>query len=98
MELNDVMPLLVALVGASGLWAFLSKKSEHNHQEALIERQERAEFNETLKMQVERLSNKIDMLTSDKEELLKEIASLRADLGEAKATIKHLESMLMARK
>jgi hypothetical protein len=33
----------------------------------------------------------------DKEDLLKEIAALRAELGEARATIKHLESMLMSR-
>jgi len=44
---------------------------------------------------VERLSVKLDKLSDDKEQLLKEIASLRHELGEAKATIKHLEMMLM---
>ena len=89
------MPLLIALAGASGLWAYLSKKSERAYLEAKEDREDRAEFNETLKAQVDRLSDKVDILVADKEELLKEIAALRAELGEARATIKHLESMLM---
>jgi len=95
--LNDIMPLLVALVGASGVWAYLTKKSEQRYLEAKGDREDRAEFNETLKAQVDRLSDKVDTLLEDKEDLLKEIAALRAELGEARATIKHLESMLMSR-
>ena len=97
MTLNDFMPLLVALVGASGVWAYLTKRSERAYLEAKEDREGRAEFNETLKAQVDRLSDKVDILVADKEELLKEIAALRAELGEARATIKHLESMLMSR-
>ena len=95
MTLNDIMPLLIALAGASGLWAYLSKKADRAYLEAKEDREDRAEFNETLKAQVDRLSDKVDILVADKEELLKEIAALRAELGEARATIKHLESMLM---
>ena len=97
MTLNDIMPLLVALTGASGVWAYLSKKSEQRYLEAKQDREGRAEFNETLKAQVDRLSDKVDTLIEDKEELLKEIASLREELAEARATVKHLESMLMSR-
>ena len=97
MTLNDFMPLLVALAGASGVWAYLTKRSERAYLEAKEDREGRAEFNETLKAQVDRLSDKVDILVADKEELLKEIAALRAELGEARATIKHLESMLMSR-
>ena len=97
MTLNDIMPLLLALVGASGVWAYLTKKSEQRYLEAKEDREDRAEFNETLKAQVDRLSDKVDTLLEDKEDLLKEIAALRAELGEARATIKHLESMLMSR-
>ena len=97
MTLNDFMPLLVALAGASGVWAYLTKRSERAYLEAKEDREDRAEFNETLKAQVDRLSDKVDILVADKEELLKEIAALRAELGEARATIKHLESMLMSR-
>lgn len=97
MTLNDIMPLLVTLAGASGIWAYLTKKSEQRYLEAKEDREDRAEFNETLKAQVDRLSDKVDKLLEDKEDLLKEIAALRSELGEARATIKHLESMLMAR-
>lgn len=97
MTLNDIMPLLVTLAGASGVWAYLTKKSEQRYLEAKEDREDRAEFNETLKAQVDKLSDKVDTLLEDKEDLLKEIAALRAELGEARATIKHLESMLMSR-
>ena len=97
MTVNDFMPLLVALVSASGVWAYLTKKSEQRYLEAREDREDRAEFNETLKAQVDRLSDKVDILIQDKEDLLKEIASLREELAEARATVKHLESMLMSR-
>lgn len=97
MKLDDIMPLLIALAGASGMWAYFSKKSDQRYLEAKEDRAGRAEFNETLKSQVDRLSGKVDLLLEDKEELLKEIAELREDLAEARATIKHLETMLMSR-
>lgn len=97
MKLDDIMPLLIALAGASGLWAYLSKRSDQRYLEAKEDRLGRAEFNETLKAQVDRLSDKVDILLKDKVELLKEIAELREDLAEARATIKHLETMLMSR-
>lgn len=97
MKLDDFMPLLIALAGASGLWAYMSKRADQKYLEAKEDRDGRAQFNETLKSQVDRLSDKVDILLSDKEELLKEIAELREDLAEARATIKHLETMLMNR-
>jgi len=96
-KLDDIMPLLIALAGASGLWAYMSKRADQRYLEAKEDREGRADFNETLKNQVDRLSDKVDILLKDKEELLKEIAELREDLAEARATIKHLETMLMAR-
>ena len=97
MTLNDFLPLLVTLAGASGIWAYMAKRSEHRYLEAKEDREDRAEFNETLKTQVDKLSDKVDILINDKEELLKEIADLRSELAEARATIKHLEAMLMSR-
>jgi len=95
--LNEIMPLLVALAGASGLWAYMSKRAEQKFLTSKDERATRAEFNQTLKAQVDKLSDKVDVLIADKEELLHEIATLRAELGEARATIKHLETMLMTK-
>jgi len=54
-------------------------------------------FTDTLVQQVERLAARVDTMNDDKELLLREIAELRADLGEAQTTIKHLEEMLRHR-
>ena len=97
MKLDDIMPLLIALAGASGLWAYMSKRADQRYLESKEDREHRAEFNDTLKAQVDKLSDKVDTLLEDKEDLLKEIAALRAELGEARATIKHLETMLMSK-
>lgn len=95
MNPESFMPIAAAIFGSAGLWTYLKLRSEQNYKAALAAREDRAEFNDTLRAQVERLSVKLDKLSDDKETLLKEIASLRHELGEAKATIKHLEMMLM---
>lgn len=94
MNFEQFAPILVALVGSAGLWGFLSLKAKQNHEKSLKDDAKSAQFNETLKEQVDRLAEKLDNLTAQKEELLREIADMRAELAEARATIKHLEEML----
>lgn len=94
MNFEQFAPILVALVGSAGLWGFLSLKAKQNHEKSLKDDAKSAQFNETLKEQVDRLAEKLDSLTAQKEELLREIADMRAELAEARATIKHLEEML----
>jgi len=94
---TDATPIVLALLGSAGLWTYLKVRSENQYNALAAEREYRGEFNETLRIQVERLSAKLDKLADDKEDLLKEIATLRHELGEAKATIKHLEAMLMSK-
>ena len=96
-DLNEWMPAIVALLGSAGLWSFLSVRAKNKHEKALKEREDRAEFSETLKEQVDRLSAKLDHKTAQIEALLTEMAELRAELAAAKATIKHLEQSLMNR-
>lgn len=98
MDVSALTPIIIALVGSAGLWTFLKVRSENEFKAREAEREYRGEFNETLRQQVERMSTKLDKLADDKEELLKEIATLRSELGEAKATIKHLETMLMQKR
>lgn len=94
---SEATPIFIALLGSAGLWTYLRIRSENQYNALAAEREYRGEFNETLRVQVERLSTKLDKLSDDKEQLLKEIATLRHELGEAKATIKHLEHMLMSK-
>ena len=96
-DMDMLTPIIVALVGAGGLWQFLSVRSKHAHERAMQDKEERGEFSDTLREQVDRLSTKLDAVIADKEKLLREMAEMRAQLAEANATIKHLESMLRNR-
>lgn len=94
----DVMlPIIVAALGSAGLWGFLSLRAKQAHERALKEDVRSAEFNDTLKEQVDRLAEKLDKLTADKEQLLREMSDMKAALAEANATIKHLEELLRSR-
>lgn len=97
MNLEQMMPIILAALGSAGLWGFLSLRAKQNHERALKEEAKSAEFNETLKIQVDRLADKLDKLTADKEQLLREMSDMKAQLAEANATIKHLEELLRAR-
>ena len=97
MNLEALMPVLIALVGSAGLWGFLSTRAKQEHERRLLQEGKSAEFNETLKEQVESLNQKVDKLVVEKEELLKAIADLRAELAEARATVQHLEAVVRMR-
>ena len=97
MTFDQVSPLLLALVGSAGLWGFLSLRAKQTHEKSLKDDAKSAEFNETLRVQVDRLSEKLDKVISDKEQLLVEMSDMKAALAEANATIKHLEEMLRQR-
>jgi predicted nuclease with TOPRIM domain len=97
MTLEQLMPIILALVGSAGLWGFLSLKAKQAHERAIRTEETSAEFNDTLKEQVSQLGIKVDKLVLEKEELLKAIADLRAELAEARATVQHLENMIRMR-
>jgi cell division septum initiation protein DivIVA len=97
MNTDQFMPILLALIGSAGLWGFLSLRAKQNFDKALKDDARSAEFNVTLKEQVDRLSDKLDTVIKDKETLLREMSDMKAQLAEANATIKHLEEMLRSR-
>lgn len=97
MNIEELLPIFIALVGSAGLWGFLSLKAKHSHERALKGETQSAEFNETLKEQVSRLDKKVDKLVLEKEELLNAIADLRAELAEARVNVQHLESIVRSR-
>lgn len=96
-DMDMLTPIIVALVSAGGLWQFLSIRAKHAHERALQDKEERGEFSDTLREQVERLSTKLDAVIADKEKLLREMSDMKAQLAEANATIKHLEDLLRNR-
>ena len=97
MNLDQVSPLLLALIGSAGLWGFLSLRAKQSHEKSIKSEEKSAEFNDTLRIQVDRLSEKLDKVIADKEQLLLEMSDMKAALAEANATIKHLEEMLRQR-
>ena len=95
MNMDIITPIAIALIGAGGLWQLLSLKAKHQHEAMMKDRSERNEFNDTLKLQVDRLATQVSELVSEKEELLKSIGDLKADLAAAQATIKSLQEAMM---
>ena len=95
MTTEQLIPVFVALVSAGGLWTYLSKKAQWSFESMKNDSNSRAEFQETLRDQVDRLSEKLDRVLADKEQLLREMAELKASLARAEATIQHLEQRLM---
>jgi len=97
MEYPSLASIIVALLGSAGLWGFLSQARKLKHEKERKEQDYIHAFNASLAAQVEMLSTKIDRLAADKEQLLIQMAELKAQLAEANTTIKHLEEMLRQR-
>jgi len=97
MNMDMLTPIIVALVSDGGLWTFLSNRSKQAHERAMQDREERGEFNDTLRVQVDRLAEQVNTLVKEKEDLLRQISDLRADLAAAQTTIKHLEELLRSK-
>ena len=95
LDMDILTPILVALIGAGGLWQLLSLKAKQAHEARLADKEERGEFNDTLKAQVDRLAEKLDAVTLENQNLLREMADLRAQLSAAQTTIQNLEQALM---
>mgnify|MGYP003640600915 FL=1 len=94
-DMAMLTPILIALIGAGGLWQLLSLKAKQGHEALMRDRSERTEFNDTLKVQVDRLAEQVKTLVSEKEALLKSMGDLKADLAAAQVTIKSLQEQMM---
>lgn len=97
MPFEQLLPIIIAAMGSAGLWGFLSLRAKQAHEKSLKDDAKSAEFNDTLREQVDRLAVKLDKLTADKEQLLREMSDMKASLAEANTTIKHLEELLRAK-
>jgi len=97
MNVDQMLPIILAALGSAGLWGFLSLRAKQSHEKSLKDDAKTAQFNDTLREQVDRLSEKLDKVISDKEQLLLEMSDMKAALAEANATIKHLEELLRSR-
>jgi len=84
---DEVVTIVLAVIGSAGFWSFVSMREKTKTAATNA-------YQDTLKAQVDRLAAKLDRYTEDKEDLMREIAMLRAELAAAHTTIKHLEELL----
>lgn len=96
-DVQSLIPVAVALVGSAGLWSYLSARAKLTHEQAMKDTETRAHFSETLKMQVDALTAENRSLHRKVEDLLVEMAAVRAELAESRVTIKHLEEIIRSR-
>jgi peptidoglycan hydrolase CwlO-like protein len=85
-----IYTLIVALAGSAGFWSFMSLREKNKGNPA-------SEYNMTLKSQIDGLAKRLDAKDAKIEQLLGEIANLRADLSAATVNISHLETLLRTR-
>lgn len=91
MELTSIIVALIGIFSGVGFWTYASKRAE------LKATEERALHN-LLIGQVQELKTKVDVLISDKEDLLMEIANLREELASTKAELHAVNNLLRYQK
>ena len=96
-NMEMLTPILIALIGAGGLWKFLELKAKQAHERMMQDKDERGEFNDTLRAQVDKLAEKLDIVTAENQNLLREMAELKSQLAAAQTTIQHLQLALQTR-
>lgn len=96
----DWTPIIIAAMGVlttGGLWQWMQTRSKLSAEAKAADNADKAEFRDTLKAQVEMLQKENKELREKVEQLLKEMAEVKAELAAANATIKYLEEQLRNR-
>lgn len=92
MNLDDITPILVAIVGGGGLWGFLTIKSKQSHELKLQEKDTSGEFKENLMERIKIVSGENKELRATIEELQQKLMEVSISLAASQEKIKHLES------
>ena len=87
---EHIYTLIIALAGSAGFWSFMALREKNKGNPA-------SEYSTTLKSQIDGLAKRLDAKDLKIEQLLGEIANLRAELSAAKVNILHLETLLRAK-
>jgi uncharacterized protein (UPF0335 family) len=97
MPLEHIIALVTAIGGAGAFWQYLNAKAERENERLMADKETRAEFNTTLRAQVDMLMSKVDKLVDEKEDLMTALMEVKEDLAEARAQVKHLEDIVRLR-
>lgn len=87
---EHIYTLIIALTGSAGFWTFVNMYQKNKANIA-------SEYSDTLKSQVDGLAKRLDAKDLKIEQLLGEIANLRAELSSAKANMANLEQLLRSK-
>ena len=64
-DMQMLMPVIVALIGAGGLWQLLSLKAKQGHEALMRDSSERTELDDTMTLQDDRLAAHRNNLVSE---------------------------------
>ena len=92
MNFDDLTPVLIALIGGTGLWGWLSIKSKQSHELKLQEKDTSGEFKENLMERIKVVSSENKTLHAKVEELQQKLMEVSIALAASQEKIKHLES------
>jgi peptidoglycan hydrolase CwlO-like protein len=96
-QLTTIIVAFISVLGGAGFWGWMQHKSKLAYAAKAADKADKNEFRESLKAQVDMLQQENKDLREKVEQLLKEMAEVKAALAAANATIKHLEEQLRNR-
>ena len=92
MNMNDLTPILIALIGGTGLWGWITVKSKQNHELKLQEKDNSGEFKENLMERIKAVSSENKDLHTRVQELQEKLMEVSIALAASQEKIKHLEA------
>ena len=92
MNIDDLTPVIIALIGGSSLWGWITVKSKQNHELKLQEKDTSGEFKENLMERIKAVSSENKDLHTRVQELQDKLMEVSIALAASQEKIKHLEA------
>ena len=92
MNMDDLSPVLIALIGGTGLWGWLTIKSKQSHELKLQEKDTSGEFKENLMERIKAVSSENKDLNARVQGLQDKLMEVSIALAASQEKIKHLEA------
>ena len=92
MNMDDLSPVLIALIGGTGLWGWITVKSKQSHELKLQEKDTSGEFKENLMERIKAVSSENKDLNARVQGLQDKLMEVSIALAASQEKIKHLEA------
>tara|TARA_R110000787_G_scaffold211277_1_gene320956 strand:+ start:490 stop:804 length:315 start_codon:yes stop_codon:yes gene_type:complete len=90
--MDDLSPVLIALIGGTGLWGWITVKSKQSHELKLQEKDTSGEFKENLMERIKAVSSENKDLNARVQGLQDKLMEVSIALAASQEKIKHLEA------